>query len=399
MSINKKAMVSSICILTVISLLMTSGCGLIPDIPGTDESADGGCLYLDGKKTEISAPQRETSAYLSYNELQKLIYSSAYTALISGYNTFKLGGVNYNSVFAEYESVLSRFFNDYPEFFWLNGYVEVNAEYVEGSSLGSVTVTLGIYEHWKNADLESARAEFTDELKRLVHEASVLEDDYAKAKFVHDTLIKNTYYDYDSYNAGKEIDSESNAVVNSAYGPLVDGRAMCGGYSRAYLLVLSKLGIEADYVTGDADGGPHAWNSVKLGDSCYFVDLTWDDTDGEPCEIIYYYFCIDREDLEKTHSVDAEFSNIDADSEEFNYYVREELYLEEYDFDKLDSMWTCEANEGMLTVRFRTTAEMDKAYEDLIRSSRIYELSAMKDISSYQYMISNEFNILTVLYE
>ena len=79
--------------------------------------------------------------------------------------------------------------------------------------------------------------------------------------------------------------------------------------------------------------------------------------------------------------------------------ISEELYLEEYDFDKLDSMWTCEANEGMLTVRFRTTAEMDKAYEDLIRSSRIYELSAMKDISSYQYMISNEFNILTVLYE
>ena len=113
-------MASAICLFTVLSLIVMSGCdlsgiGKLPGLSGAEEAK----LYLDGNLTEISTPDRESPAYRSYNEIQKLIYSAAYTALVAAnsHNEFKLSGVDYQEVFSAYGDVLTTFMNDYPEFF------------------------------------------------------------------------------------------------------------------------------------------------------------------------------------------------------------------------------------------------------------------------------------------
>ena len=84
-----------------------------------------------------------------------------------------------------------------------------------------------------------------------------------KALVLHNWLIYNAHYDY----------TYSNYAAN---GVLVLGTGVCDSYSRAYGLLLTKVGIENKRLTGDAGGG-HAWNLVRIGGQWYHVDCTWDD--------------------------------------------------------------------------------------------------------------------------
>ena len=92
-----------------------------------------------------------------------------------------------------------------------------------------------------------------------------------KALYVHDYLAYSVAYDYENYVAGT-IPSLS----YSMYGALVDGVAVCAGYSYAYRAIMDRLGIECEYVTSDEVN--HAWNVVKLNDGKWYqLDATWDD--------------------------------------------------------------------------------------------------------------------------
>lgn len=88
--------------------------------------------------------------------------------------------------------------------------------------------------------------------------------EYAKALALHDWLIYNANYDYTYSNYTPE-------------GVLLEGSGVCQSYALAYQLLLKKAGISCLYVTGEAGGGGHAWNLVKLSGDWYHVDCTWDD--------------------------------------------------------------------------------------------------------------------------
>lgn len=71
--------------------------------------------------------------------------------------------------------------------------------------------------------------------------------------------------------------------THSKYGAIVEGYAVCDGYTRAYNDLLSRVGIKATYVwgrksmnIGDAPQ-PHAWSCVTIGGKRYHVDCTADD--------------------------------------------------------------------------------------------------------------------------
>ncbi len=90
-----------------------------------------------------------------------------------------------------------------------------------------------------------------------------------KAQVLHNWLIYNAHYDYtySNYNAS---------------GVLIQGTGVCDSYSRAYCLLLSKVGIENKRITGIATNsagevGGHAWTLVKIDGQWYHVDCTWDD--------------------------------------------------------------------------------------------------------------------------
>ncbi len=96
-----------------------------------------------------------------------------------------------------------------------------------------------------------------------------------KVLLVHDRLACLCAYDYAGYlaemNGQGKVDAESYTV----YGALVNGRAVCEGYSQATCYLLERLGMECHVCSSSVLG--HMWNIVTVDGKYYHTDVTWDD--------------------------------------------------------------------------------------------------------------------------
>ena len=103
-------------------------------------------------------------------------------------------------------------------------------------------------------------------------------DDVKREKELYRYFQQN--YKYDEASKG----SENPAVVRIAYtmvGPILYNRAVCDGFSKAYMFLLDAMDIRCIYVAGAGrkDGyiNPnHAWNIVWHHGRTYHSDVTWD---------------------------------------------------------------------------------------------------------------------------
>ena len=122
---------------------------------------------------------------------------------------------------------------------------------------------------------------------------------YAKAKSVHDWLIEYLEYSGDSPDKG------------TIYGACIEKKAVCEGYSRLYKYMLDKLEIENVLVVGTATNSTgstedHMWNYLKIDETWYAVDPTWDDPivygNGRITEeITHAYFMVGSDKLFQNH--------------------------------------------------------------------------------------------------
>ncbi len=103
--------------------------------------------------------------------------------------------------------------------------------------------------------------------------------DYEKELALHDYIIDVSDYDRAELYPGLGSPDPDNS---NPYGTLINGRAICSGYSGTFQLFMDMLGIECVTVNGaaNADREEHAWNMVRLGGEWYCVDVTWDDPVG-----------------------------------------------------------------------------------------------------------------------
>ncbi len=107
--------------------------------------------------------------------------------------------------------------------------------------------------------------------------------DEEKVRAVYDYLCENVDYDYD--NAA----NEDYLLKRTAYAALIDGKAVCQGYSAALYRLLLEAGIDnriifGTGITSAGDREDHTWNIVKLGDSYYNVDVTkGDELENDDC--------------------------------------------------------------------------------------------------------------------
>ncbi len=103
-------------------------------------------------------------------------------------------------------------------------------------------------------------------------------NDYEKVKAIHDYIILNCAYD-------TRAEENISAIPNASYHPegcLLYKICVCQGYAESFELFMNALGIKSKLLTGYAtqknvETTSHAWNSVKLGNKWYQIDLTWDD--------------------------------------------------------------------------------------------------------------------------
>ncbi|SEF47636.1 Transglutaminase-like superfamily protein [Eubacterium ruminantium] len=149
-----------------------------------------------------------------------------------------------------------------------------------------------------------------DKVKNIVSQiTSPGMTDYQKELILHDYLVSHCTYSLGSIENENEF---------RAYGALIDGEAVCSGYSEAMSLLLTCAGIENEIVIGNAGGEGHAWNMVKLDNKWYHLDATWDDPKGMDV-VSHTYFNLSDAEIKTTHSWLINYAN-KADSDDMSYF-------------------------------------------------------------------------------
>ncbi len=164
------------------------------------------------------------------------------------------------------EAILAIAVEDTPEsrpyegdyLVWHIGRSQYRLSYENGSCVITFTMEYDTTAEQED-ELAAAIKDALDELD--VYNAS----DYEKVKAVHDYIIDNVSYKLDSTD-----------IVHTAYGALINGKAVCEGYSLLMYRMLSELGIDVRCIPG-VTGGDHMWNLVNLYGKYYYIDVTYDD--------------------------------------------------------------------------------------------------------------------------
>lgn len=163
-----------------------------------------------------------------------------------------------------------------------NSFSHIETEF---DNLGKVTIS--IERHYNKSDIEKINKKI-DEIYKEIYNDNISVQDNIKA--FHDYIIENTRYDSDR--------SDKNIVKyrsDTAYGPLFEGYAICGGYTDLMELFFEKMGLKSYRVSSYL----HIWNAVKIKDKWYHIDLTWDDpvlSDGTD-DVLHDYMLIDTKKL------------------------------------------------------------------------------------------------------
>lgn len=173
----------------------------------------------------------------------------------------------YKLSYEELETYYNQVLNAHPELFYVRNH---SVSWISGSSY--------VTSIKQNYDADITKDEIATEISKfngVVDQAVSLVtsdmEDYEKALVIHDWLATHCAYDYESYLAGT-VQADS----YTAYGALVNKKAVCEGYSKTYrYLMEDKLGIPCEIVSSSSMS--HAWNMIQIDGKYYHVDVTWDD--------------------------------------------------------------------------------------------------------------------------
>lgn len=254
----------------------------------------------------LDAP-KERYGYQHLPEKLKGFYDACWTAILNfrqnGFNTtdyieekdtVALCGVDFGSFGLSSSEACAVYYcirNDFPEYFWLYSGLRYSSD-------GILYVLLNRDYFTKEARQRDQQA-LIDGTKAYVDAAKNASDTYEKVRIVHDKLIRDVEYAWNS--KGQPEDA---LWAHSVMGVFNGKNAVvCEGYAKTLQLVLGALGIENVYIVGTAGGGGHAWNAVKINGEWLLIDVTWDDAGADFAGdgLLYLYFCIPASVFNNSH--------------------------------------------------------------------------------------------------
>lgn len=127
--------------------------------------------------------------------------------------------------------------------------------------------------------------------------------DRQKLNVLHDALVRLCCYD--SETAEAQPDSGADAPF-SADGALLDHRAVCAGYGRAFVMLCEAVDLPVIYISSSQMN--HGWNAIRLDGQTYYIDCTFDDPVPDQGEYVSdTFFLLTAEQLARTHRWDEAF--------------------------------------------------------------------------------------------
>lgn len=361
---------------------------------------------LERKSASDRTPIESRRCYLTLDDDLKAVYDEIDSAVIQMSESF---GVYADSE-SEFYNAFAAYELDHPEVFCLNTGGS-GGSYSYSDYGGYMTVwldyTCDYYEAYE------MRQKLEDAVQTALDAAPDEATDYELERFFNDYLADICEY------------SDASPNRHNAYGALVEGSAVCDGYSKAFQLLCGRAGIECVSVQGysrtfsEENGLPpdtgHVWNCVNLGGNWCYVDVTWDDSRRSAER--YLYFNLTSAELEKDHIIAPLFSEEadgmnncfvpDCDTDKYSYFVHDCATVGEDDSQAIAAF--CDAmrnNRESVDILVDSSLDFDKAVEDIskgranrwIAAANYYvgENSLSEEIPVYYYserrVVSFELN-------
>lgn len=322
-----------------------------------------------GLQTLVSVQEREV-----YNRLSESVYNISKETDDKGrYTTERIRIENSDIGEDALRHALNAFLYDNPQVFWLNnvfGYVRSGGDTI-----------IECYTDVSADDCKARIARLSERMDELLEGISADMTPYKREKTIHDRLLAGCSY-------ADEVKGFSDGwSYFSSYGAIVDGRAVCEGYSKAFQLLMSRAGIECCTIRGQGDGVAHMWNIIELDGVWYHVDATWDDTDDL---ITYEHFNVDDITICRNHVIAEEMTETVTEnatetetrnffvpvcnSMDMNYYYVEGIKITEFSDGTDEAMIAFIANrvrngEVMIPIVIAPTLDYSECVDMLFYSS------------------------------
>lgn len=326
-----------IALFTVLLLLVPGGCdlSLVSPAPAEESPARDPYQYLSSF--------RDAWQYATLSAEEQTYYGHLYTAVKESEDQNALvtvtdatgaprtfAGVRVSLPGAalskeRMSALFEAFFRDNPQFFYLS-----RTYHLEGrSAAGDTTVYDAlILEFTLSLEQRRTAAEALEQaVSAIVDSCPVNTDDYLRELYLHDRLAEGCVYDRET--AQQTTDAESTAYT--AYGALVEGKAVCEGYAKAMQLLLHRCGMEATVVSGHSKktGEAHMWNLVKSNGDTYHLDPTWNDSGTF---LQHTYFNLTTAMITASHTLDGEQPAVTAcTATQDNFFMRNGAYIDTYE--------------------------------------------------------------------
>lgn len=275
------------------------------------------------ERGQMATASNQSAYDVTYNNILKALKNYQDTT------TFPAKSISYKQV----GPILNKVLVDHPEIFYFQ-------------HKGTLFYSSGKIEFkykYSKSSIKKMVQQLNTQVESIIKQTNTARaSDFEKVKAIHDYVVLNSAYDYTNF--------KNNSVPETsytAYGLLINKKAVCDGYAKAMKLLLEKLGIETHYVTGHVKTGLHAWNLVKIDKEYYYLDTTWNDpVPNQKGKISYKYFLVPTTYLKKDHTWSSKdfprantnrfvyFHELNSVQETENYYY----YSNSNDYDKLYRM-------------------------------------------------------------
>ncbi|MBQ8752030.1 MAG: hypothetical protein IJZ13_02885 [Clostridia bacterium] len=251
---------------------------------------------------------------------------------------------------AEVAALYNAFLADNPQLFYIGStYTYEGYKVGDRAHYNVLYLTLTM-----NAAERKEAAKRLDETADTVLAGLAEKTDLEKELAIHDRLIARCVYDDKA--AASEMPDAEYPFAFTAYGALVEGKAVCEGYARAFQLLCRRAGLPCVTVNGVdlSNNTAHMWNLVTVDGAPYHVDVTWDD---QLDAALHVYFNQTTEEISRTHRLDADSAGKDCTATAAGYYRATGRYQERYDREEIAKAVAAEVQVGATVVELRFPPE------------------------------------------
>ena len=223
---------------------------------------DSNSLNNENKYKEYTSNVKNTTDFVVKNQNQILdIY---YTILNNGLDDFSFYcDENYKDCLKD----ISELSNDEEKFSYLSSLVHPYNSFktINSNMKNNYRIDITVNKKYSPDDIFKIENRINDIINELnINGYSDLNE---KIKVFHDYIVNNSKYDKAKEQGNSSYHSDS------AIGTLFEGYSVCSGYTDTMSIFLNKLDIDNVKINTEH----HTWNAVKINNTWYHIDLTWDD--------------------------------------------------------------------------------------------------------------------------